>query len=93
MNWANKWYKFMEIWEKIKHDMFWFVIVFMLVSLLIIQPMQLHFFPDDTDGRSLSNMRPHVDALTGCQYLSVAGGGITPRMDEDHKQICKKQQP
>lgn len=31
----------------------------------------------------------YTDHLTGCQYLSAGGHSITPRMDENHNQICK----
>lgn len=43
---------------------------------------------DDTDaGGRRSGMRPHTDALTGCQYLSRLGS-LTPRLDASGKQIC-----
>jgi len=32
----------------------------------------------------------YTDDLTGCQYLSRTGNGITPRMGVDGKQICKE---
>ncbi|WP_336187191.1 hypothetical protein [Pseudomonas aeruginosa] len=43
---------------------------------------------DSTDapgGRS--GMRLHTDHATGLQYLSVPGGGITPRLGLDGKQM------
>jgi hypothetical protein len=45
---------------------------------------------DDTDSQSgqRSNMELLTDYGTGCQYLRVIGGGITPRMDADGTQIC-----
>lgn len=80
----------MELWEKIKNDIFWFLVIYLIVSWPI-EWVQVKYFADDTDGPDkISQMRPHVDALTGCQYLSVAGGGITPRMDEHGKQICNR---
>lgn len=46
---------------------------------------------DNTDSPTeRSNMRPHVDHLTGCQYLSTYRGGITPRMDGRGKQLCRE---
>lgn len=48
---------------------------------------------DSTDGATRSNMKLHTDAMTGCQYLSVAGGGITPRLGADGKQICSEPRP
>jgi hypothetical protein len=42
---------------------------------------------DDSDvqgwGGGRSGMRPMTDALTGCQYLGLSDGGITPRLDAD----------
>lgn len=46
---------------------------------------------DDTDGAERSGMKPHVDAATGCQYLSVAGGGITPRLNADGQHMGCRQ--
>ena len=44
---------------------------------------------DDTDSPDGRNgMVLLTDHLTGCQYLR-AGGGVTPRMDRNGKQICR----
>lgn len=43
---------------------------------------------DSTDapgGRS--GMELHTDHKTGLQYLSVSGGGLTPRLDASGKQM------
>ncbi|MFH1557454.1 MAG: hypothetical protein ABII76_21810 [Pseudomonadota bacterium] len=49
--------------------------------LLIIGMIAIPTPRDSTDGSDgRSGMRPHIDAATGCEYLSVAGGGITPRL-------------
>lgn len=48
---------------------------------------------DSTDGAQRSNMKLHTDSMTGCQYLSVSGGGITPRLDANGKQICSEVRP
>lgn len=47
---------------------------------------------DDTDNPNgqRSNMMLLTDHGTGCQYLRVIGGGITPRLDADGKQICSE---
>lgn len=43
---------------------------------------------DDTDGdQSRSGMALHVDAKTGCEYLSAQFGGITPRLDTSGKHM------
>lgn len=35
----------------------------------------------DRSWRDRSGVRLHVDTETGVEYLSVSGGGITPRLD------------
>jgi hypothetical protein len=50
------------------------------------------FMPyDDTDPQAgRSGLMVYTDAKTGCQYLRASGGGITPRMQGDGKQVgCK----
>lgn len=49
---------------------------------------------DDTDppaGRS--DMKIMTDHATGCQYLMSSRGGLTPRLDENGKQMCTKGTP
>lgn len=45
---------------------------------------------DDTDSPAgqRSNMELLTDHGTGCQYLRVMGGGVTPRLDASGKHIC-----
>lgn len=45
---------------------------------------------DSTDAEKRSGMNLHTDAETGCQYLSVPGGGVTPRMNNDLHMGCRK---
>lgn len=43
---------------------------------------------DPPDGRS--GMRLHVDHATGCQYLSIAMGSLSPRLDGQGRHMgCK----
>lgn len=46
---------------------------------------------DATDARNgqRSEMKLRTDHGTGCQYLATAGGGITPRLGRDGKQMCR----
>lgn len=49
---------------------------------------------DDTDNKltgDRSNLRILIDHGTGCQYLTTAGGGVTPRLDANGVPICKKE--
>jgi hypothetical protein len=65
----------------------WVVIVIALTWVLGQTP----WGRDDTDtgtwGGGRSGMEPMTDALTGCQYLRVPGGGITPRLDGHGRQL------
>ena len=79
----------MEIWKKIKSDILSFLFIFVIMSMII---NAIPFFRDSTDTgewfTDRSQMRLHTDELTGCQYLSIRGGGITPRLGRDGKVIC-----
>ena len=64
-----------------------------LVWLIIIMSFnwyQGEYEKDSTDGIDRSNMELHVDALTGCHYLSTVGG-MTPRLSIDGHYGCKLQ--
>ena len=37
-----------------------------------------------------SGMTVLTDAMTGCQYLTTANGGLTPRNGENGFQVCEK---
>lgn len=41
---------------------------------------------DPIDGRS--GMSLHTDNKTGCQYLSLYFGGLTPRLDKSGQHVC-----
>lgn len=59
------------------------LMTYMIFVYAILGLMKLMFQPRDaTDPISgaRSGMELHTDAGTGCQYLSVPGGGITPRL-------------
>lgn len=47
---------------------------------------------DDSDAANgpISHMQPLTDHLTGCQYLTTRWGGITPRMSDEGRQICRE---
>jgi len=59
-----------------------------VIALAVGTMVQIYVTPmDSTDGAERSGMRLHVDNQTGCEYLSVAGGGITPRLNREAFQI------
>lgn len=64
------------------------VVIVILIALGIgaIFSSPTHDDSDPPGGRS--GMRPLTDHRTGCQYLTVPGGGVTPRLDQDGKHIC-----
>jgi hypothetical protein len=41
----------------------------------------------DKDGWNRSNLRIYTDHKTGLQYLGTSGGGLTPRLDAEGKQM------
>jgi hypothetical protein len=68
-------------------------VILVIVSAWIVD--QTPIGRDDSDsgswGGGRSGMRPMTDALTGCQYLTVPGGGITPRLDGYGRHVgCRK---
>ena len=65
------------------------VTLFVVVGALALCAYLVTRTPTDVSALRRSGMTLFVDARTGCQYLS-AGRGLTPRLDETGKQICKK---
>lgn len=71
----------------------------LLIALLMYIALKIaysavtgEFQKDDTDGAKRSGMMLHTDNKTGCQYLSVLNGGITPRRDNQGNQLgCYEQ--
>ena len=63
-----------------------------LIVLFFLWAVTLEPAPyDSTDEPpQRSGMTLHTDALTGCQYLGLPSGGLTPRMDSTHRQICRR---
>lgn len=76
----------MEVYNRIRRDL---SVVAWMFFLIYAGMLIFGLGKDDTDSVDRrSNMKPHVDARTGCQYLSVAGGGITPRLNAQGEHIC-----
>lgn len=73
----------------VKHT---FYVVLALVTALVFGLSVISKWQptDSTDisRTDRSGLKLHTDAMTGCQYLSTSGGGITPRLDSQGKQIC-----
>lgn len=61
-----------------------------LVFIACLSIWQSEPFDSTDNPPNRSNMMLHVDAATGCEYLSVYRGGITPRLTKTGKQAgCK----
>jgi hypothetical protein len=63
------------------------------VVILILSQVRCNERPDTTDrmtpeDTTASGMHLRIDARTGCHYLEVTDGGITPRLDSDGRHIC-----
>lgn len=61
-----------------------------LMVLAVASLLSPHDNTDPPDGRS--GLRLYTDSLTGCQYLSPWTGGLTPRLDQYGKHICRRPQ-
>ena len=63
--------------------------VYIWAAIVILGPMVIsvlsgHSKKDDTDSKTQrSGIRVHTDHRTGCQYLSVIKGGITPILNKN----------
>lgn len=80
------------ILRAVRQLLIWFFAGWLVI--IAIQYASGVFRRDDTDGISRSGMKPHTDNATGCQYLSVPGGGITPRLDGNGQHRgCRTQFP
>lgn len=62
-----------------------------LMVTLIANYFRIGF--DSTDDHKTgrrSGMGHHIDHETGCEYLSMLLGGLTPRLDAEGRHICRK---
>ena len=62
----------------------------LIIALAVSFFMSDYDATDDQMNGVRSNMALYTDYGTGCQYLSSKQGGLTPRLDEDGKHICRK---
>lgn len=64
----------------------------LLAAFVVVSLIGAFSERDSTDAPNgkRSGVRLHTDHLTGCQYLSVPLGGLTPRMDSAGRHLgCK----
>ena len=64
----------------LKSFIFW-LFIWWLISFITL---------DSTDKDILhkSDLKLHIDNMTGCHYLSTRKGHLIPRLDKDGKQVC-----
>jgi hypothetical protein len=77
-----------NISDRIKavRDSFWMLMLITAIIALAISYLSPRDSTDYPDSRS--NMELHIDAKTGCHYLSTKYGGIIKRTDKKGKHIC-----
>jgi hypothetical protein len=88
-------YGWIDVLETLKRWTRW---IFKWSVILLVIEWAIGLTPigrDDSDsgswGGGRSGMKVMTDALTGCQYLSVPGAGITPRLDGYWRHVgCRK---
>lgn len=70
----------------------WVVLALVTVIVFGLSAMSKWQPTDSTDYSTSdrSGLKLHTDAMTGCQYLSTSGGGITPRLDRNGHQVCQQ---
>lgn len=75
----------------------WVNMAFYAVIAITVLSIAFSFFsPTDSTDYSRtdrSGLKLHTDAMTGCQYLSTSGGGITPRLDNRGHHVCQHTTP
>ena len=63
------------------NNLYWRLVILATVYACVIFISNKFFVDyDSTDGHERSGMELHVDNLSGCHYLSLPKGGITPRI-------------
>lgn len=85
----TEWDRRINRMKLIEHAAFGFlsgVLFVIAISFVLTSPDKDN--TDPIDGRS--RLRLHTDCLTGLQYLSAIGGGITPRLDVNGKHIIDR---
>ena len=66
------------------------LVVLIGVAFILILSFARSYDSSDVNRWDRSGLRIHTDQLTGVQYLSVAGGGITPRLDQDGEMMFER---
>jgi hypothetical protein len=87
--------KFNFTWDSSAFNWIAFWITFIIVTIIATIFNQFNIGFDDSDdwiNHKRSNLIIYTDHRSGCQYMQGGffGDNITPRMDENGKQICQK---
>lgn len=67
-------------------------VIWIAAALFAISALSWCQPTDSTDysRADRSGLKLHTDAMTGCQYLSTSGGGITPRLNNQGHYVCQQ---
>lgn len=67
----------------------WLIRWYILPPFIVYVMTTLYTNPYDNtdDGKIRSGLKPHIDNLTKCEYLSSSNGGLTPRLDKNGNHI------
>lgn len=76
----------MKYTERLSRMIYWGILLF-AVLMLADSTIGLGGYDSTDTGKVRSGMKPMVDAATGCEYLHVAFGGVTPRIGAAGKQM------
>ena len=68
----------------------WFLLAYAMIIILTATPLMRDSTDSKEWGNGRSGMNIYRDKLTGCQYLGLPGGGITPRMLHGKHMGCEK---
>jgi hypothetical protein len=72
--------------ERLSGMIYWGILLF-AVLMIADRTIGLGGYDSTDAGTERSGMKPLTDAATGCEYLHVAFGGITPRIGPAGKQM------
>lgn len=68
-----------------------FIMTALAAAVILALAVQNYFKPESLRlPREAQGLYVYTDVLTGCQYLTVGSGGITPRMDGVKQVGCRK---
>lgn len=74
-------------YDEFRTDVFWISIIVLIMVFISSFAHNSTDYPGEHSG-----IKPHIDAKTGCHYLSTSSGALVPRLDKNGVQICTGQE-